>query len=138
MTHRIIHIAAALLVGLDGRALLVRKTGTGVFMQPGGKIEPGETAAAALVRELEEELGLVVTTETLTTLGRFEATAANEADARVVADCFELETGDAVAAAREIEEITWISRAEKPVIPLAPLSAEHILPLWRARHSRRA
>lgn len=36
---KIIRIAAALLIGTDGRTLLVRKRGTQAFMQPGGKID---------------------------------------------------------------------------------------------------
>ena len=39
----IIRIAAALLIDPQGRTLLVRKRGTGAFMQPGGKIDAGET-----------------------------------------------------------------------------------------------
>ena len=40
----------------DGRLLLSRKRGTSAFMQAGGKIEPGEQPAAALVRELRDLL----------------------------------------------------------------------------------
>ncbi|MHB9005113.1 MAG: NUDIX hydrolase, partial [Coriobacteriia bacterium] len=54
----VIRVAAALIVDEGGRILLVRKRGTTVFMQPGGKYEPGETAAETLSRELHEELGL--------------------------------------------------------------------------------
>ena len=53
----IIRVAAALIVDDGGRLLLVRKSGTSVFMQPGGKYEPGETGAQTLARELHEELG---------------------------------------------------------------------------------
>ncbi|MDQ4110455.1 MAG: NUDIX domain-containing protein, partial [Actinomycetota bacterium] len=38
--------------------LTVRKNGTTKFMLPGGKLEPGESAAEAAVREVAEELGV--------------------------------------------------------------------------------
>ena len=60
MTARTIRIAAAIIRDDGGRLLLVRKRGTKAFMQAGGKIEPGELPAAALARELREELGIVV------------------------------------------------------------------------------
>lgn len=43
-----------------GRLLLVRRADTGDWELPGGRVEPGESAAAALEREVEEECGLVV------------------------------------------------------------------------------
>ena len=76
MPKPIIRIAAALLVGADGRTLLVRKRGTRAFMQPGGKIEVGEASAQALARELAEELGLAADPVTFVYLGRFIAEAA--------------------------------------------------------------
>ena len=48
---RVIRVAAAVVTDDAGRFLLVRKRGTTAFMQPGGKIEPGEDPRAALVRE---------------------------------------------------------------------------------------
>ena len=56
----VIPIAAALIEDGAGHVLLVRKADTRFFMQAGGKIEPGEEPAAALVRELHEEIGLIV------------------------------------------------------------------------------
>jgi 8-oxo-dGTP diphosphatase len=53
-------VGAALL--RDGRVLASRRTAppqlAGLWEFPGGKVEPGETDAQALVRELREELGL--------------------------------------------------------------------------------
>jgi len=43
-----------------GRVLLVKDAGTGVWVAPGGSIEPHESPADAAVREMWEETGLVV------------------------------------------------------------------------------
>jgi 8-oxo-dGTP diphosphatase len=55
-------VVAAALVDGDGRVLVQqRPIGTsmaGLWEFPGGKIEPGEAAEAALIRELREELGI--------------------------------------------------------------------------------
>lgn len=59
---RIVEAAAAVILRPDGSFLLGRrpegKPYAGYWEFPGGKIEPGETAAQALVRELHEELGI--------------------------------------------------------------------------------
>lgn len=57
-------VVAAALIGPDGRILVhQRKLGTalgGLWEFPGGKVEAGENPDSALVRELEEELGITV------------------------------------------------------------------------------
>src|SRR5690348_3857370 len=91
LTDRLsIRIAAALIVDGAGLTLLVRKRGTQTFMQAGGKIEPHESPAQALARELEEELGIRVAPETPEYLGEFTAQAANETGHIVNAACFYL------------------------------------------------
>ncbi|ODU54595.1 MAG: GNAT family N-acetyltransferase [Acetobacteraceae bacterium SCN 69-10] len=57
-------VAACALVDTDGRVLLARrpegKKMAGLWEFPGGKLNPGETPEAALIRELKEELGIDV------------------------------------------------------------------------------
>jgi|UPI00042793C5 8-oxo-dGTP pyrophosphatase MutT (NUDIX family) len=124
-----LRIAAALLVREDGHTLLVRKRGTTSFMQPGGKIDPGETAQCALVRELNEELGISVDVNSLVPLGHFSAPAANEAGLNVHADLFLVECDQSVRPEAEIEEIAWVAANVLPDFPLAPLTGSFVLPL---------
>ena len=59
---RVVLVAAVALIDADGRVLLAErpagKAMAGLWEFPGGKVEPGETPEAALIRELREELGI--------------------------------------------------------------------------------
>ena len=65
-------VAAVALVDADGRVLLAQrpegKAMAGLWEFPGGKLDPGETPEAALIRELEEELGIDVAASCLAPL----------------------------------------------------------------------
>lgn len=65
-------VVAAALIAPDGKILVQQrplgKALAGLWEFPGGKVEPGETPEAALVRELAEELGIAVAEQDLTAL----------------------------------------------------------------------
>lgn len=139
-----IHVSALVLIHPERPELLmVRKAGTTSFMLPGGKPEAGETVEATVIREIAEELGLQLDRQRLTSLGRFTAAAANEADHRVIGDVFcyeglpaELDVDDTAHLA-EIAEVGWF-----PIDPLpaddehrqfAPLTRNEVIPALQAR-----
>jgi 8-oxo-dGTP diphosphatase len=64
MSKPLLLVAACALVDVDGRILIAQrpegKSLAGLWEFPGGKVEPGETPEACLVRELKEELDIEV------------------------------------------------------------------------------
>ena len=133
----VLTLSAVLLRDSDGRILLVRKRGTNRFMQPGGKLEPGEDFRGAAAREVHEELGLRVVAAELTDIGRWYGPAANEANTFIDAGLFELSVpgpfgsgaDPAPRAAAEIEETLWLTPAEAFArTDISPLLRDHVLP----------
>lgn len=126
-----IRIAAAAILRQDGAMLLVRKRGTTAFMQPGGKIDVGETPVAALRRELFEELGLTIQPDDAHYIGQFSAPAANEPDSVVTAEMFRLSHDGDVEPQAEIEEVRWVEAGTQGQLTLAPLTRDMVLPaIW--------
>ena len=73
----VLPVVAGALIDGDGRILLQKRPENrshgGLWEFPGGKIEHGERASAALVRELAEELGVAVDPEHLSEIGFADA-----------------------------------------------------------------
>lgn len=133
MAHsKVLNLATALIMNADGHLLTVRKKNTRFFMQPGGKIDAGETVEQALQRELAEELGMVVRSEAYEFIGNFKCQAANEDNTTINADLFLIKGAVedySYQPAAEIEEIMWIDPRNIPALPIAPYTKDHVLPL---------
>lgn len=117
-----IEIAVAVAKDSRGRLLAVRKRGTKYLIQPGGKIEQGESAAHALSRELSEELGWKIPVTGLRPLGVKMAPAANEPGQSISARLFALDPQTEPLAAHEIESIEWLHRSDAHRSDVSPLT----------------
>ena len=129
MTNPDFIVSAVVLRDIDGRILVVRKRGTSKYMLPGGKIEAGESPAAAAVRELHEEVGAELAPDSLLLLGEWTAPAANEAGLTVHGHIFEHPWVDGLAVRAEIEDLLWLHPDEMVMRDdLAPLLVTRVLP----------
>lgn len=131
MTEPVLRIVAAVVLDDDGHVLVVRKRGTTAFMQPGGKIEPGERPLAALEREVVEELGTAVDPSSVRALGRHHAVAANEPGHTVDAYLYLVRLDGTPAVAAEIEEMRWVDPSAPGELELAPLTRDTVLTIAR-------
>lgn len=123
---------AAVITDAHGRVLVVRKRGSTTFIQPGGKREPGEDALQTLARELREELGVSLVPGTAQRLGEFEDRAVNEPGRRVRAEVYRVQVAGEPLPRAEIDELRWLDPLPPYPVPVAPLSAGHVLPAHRA------
>ena len=133
----VLKVSAVCLYDHDGRLLTVRKQGTTRFMHPGGKPEPGESAAQAGSRELAEEVGLNIAASELELMGVWTGTAANESNTDIEATVFTAPgswAADSVVAAAEIAELRWMRASDAAHYQdLAPLLTEYVLPHLTSR-----
>ncbi|WP_124948668.1 Nudix family hydrolase [Sulfuriferula thiophila] len=119
MSNPTIHVAAAVIIRPDGRFLLASRPADkpypGYWEFPGGKIEAGETAYEALVRELDEELGIHVTHATPWLTRQFDYTKL-----RVVLSFFRVTAWQGEPHPREGQTFAWQSADDITVAPLLP------------------
>ncbi|WP_329742823.1 NUDIX domain-containing protein [Dyella sp. A6] len=125
-----VRIVAAVIRDAQGRSLLVRKHGSTVFQQPGGKRDAGDADDLhTLARELREELGCELVQGSSRFLCHASAPAANEQGHVVEAEVYEVAIRGTPCARAEIAELYWVDPARPGELSIARLSREHILPL---------
>ncbi|MGG5507752.1 MULTISPECIES: NUDIX hydrolase [unclassified Myroides] len=110
-----IDLPTAGLVCLKGdRLLLAYSKNKKAWYLPGGKIDQGENSQEALIREIEEELSLVLQPDRLSFLTRIVAPAYGEKKNRMMQqDCYVYELmQDKIAIANEIGGVQYFSLAE--------------------------
>lgn len=117
---RVISVSAVVLTRPDGAVATVRKVGTDRFMLPGGKWESGESPLECAIREVGEELGVVLDASALTPIGRFETATANEPGFRLVSEVFAAQADCRPEARAEIAEVRMVGSAEMARLATLP------------------
>jgi len=102
-------------IELQDKAILMAKSyGKELFYIPGGKREIGETDEQALLREIYEELTVLLDGNTLNYAGTFEAQAHGQpAGTTVKMTCYSGKYSGQLKTSSEIESIAWYSYADK-------------------------
>ena len=127
--RKLVLVAACALVDADGRILLTRrpegKALAGLWEFPGGKLEPGESAEEAVIRELSEELGIDVASSCLAPF-TFASYRYDRFD--LLMPLFLCRRWSGRAQGREGQALAWVRPekladypmppADKPLIPL--------------------
>lgn len=128
---RLILVAAVALVDPDGRVLVAQrpegKAMAGLWEFPGGKVEPGETPEAALMRELSEELGIETWQSCLAPL-----TFASHAypDFHLLMPLFACRRWQGTPQGREGQALRWVRPHDLSGLPMPPADLP-LIPILR-------
>ena len=109
MRVKLVLVAACALVDTDGRVLLAErpagKTMAGLWEFPGGKVEAGERLEDTLIRELKEELGIVVSEPCLAPL---TFASYSYPDFHLLMPLYVCRRWEGTVAAREGQRLAWV------------------------------
>ncbi len=129
MNTRRIPCVGAIVRDGDGRLLLIQRghdPEAGRWSLPGGRVEPGETDAQALAREMLEETGLIVTPGPLVGAVERPGTGDTVLDIR---DYAATVTGGTLAAGDDAADARWVPPVDVTSLPLTTGLAD-ILRSW--------
>ena len=118
---KIVTVAACALVDPDGRVLIAQrpegKPMAGLWEFPGGKVEAGETPEQSLIRELEEELGIVVKEACLAPLTFASHTYP---EFHLLMPLYVCRRWDGIVTAREGQRLSWVRPNRLREYPMPP------------------
>jgi 8-oxo-dGTP diphosphatase len=113
-------LVAAVALVRDRRVLMVTARGRDVLYMPGGKIDPGETAHDAAVREAREEVSIELDAPSVAELFTVTVQAHGEPDGRLVEmRVFSGSTLDGPVASAEVDAVHWVTTADAHRCPPA-------------------
>ena len=131
-------VGVGAIVAHEGRILLVQRAtepARGQWLLPGGLIELGEPLERAVVREVEEETGLIVEPVVLIELlDRIYREGERVRYHYVIADFLCRVTGGELRAASDAAEVRWVERAEwnsHSALKLDPVTVRVIEAGWQ-------
>jgi 8-oxo-dGTP diphosphatase len=114
-------VAACALIDADGRVLIAErpagKSMAGLWEFPGGKVEAGERPEQSLIRELAEELGIVVKEACLAPL---TFASHSYADFHLLMPLYVCRRWEGIATPREGQRLAWVTPQRLRDYPMPP------------------
>jgi 8-oxo-dGTP diphosphatase len=125
-------VVAAALVDAEGRVLLQRRSPgramAGLWEFPGGKVERDERPEAALVRELEEELGIEVDLAALAPAAFASADSPEGTGRHMLLLLYLCREWRGVPRPLDAAALAWVRPADMAALPMPPAD-EPLIPL---------
>lgn len=131
MSPPLVLVAAAALIDRDNRVLIAQRPAgkpmAGLWEFPGGKVHDGETPEQALVRELDEELGIEVCD---TCLAPLTFASHRYPDFHLLMPLFLCRNWEGDIVAREGQALKWVRASRMSEYPMPPADLP-LIPMLR-------